>query len=337
MLTFKDNKKHYNGERLYNNLAPFKFSYGSRSSGKTYWYKREALREFINNKSKFIYMRRYLNEIDVIKDNFFNDIEHNDIGKNTKVSGYDIYYKDSHCGMFMSLAQYNKYKSKNLSEYNLIIFDEVLPEDEKYLHKSNYAYEPQACLNFYQTVARGFNKPIREEVKFVFISNALKTFNPFSYYFKYDVLLTQNAKFIERDFYVVENFANKLVNEEIKKTKFGRFISQVEYGNYALNNEFLLDNKSLIINNKDYHKKNAYVSIVFNNKIFTFFVQGNNRLVLTEDKTTNQKYLFSVMSGCNEPLLQASSSFKIIKKYYLQGLIKATNQETVTLLKLICE
>ncbi len=86
-----------------------------------------------------------------------------------------------------------RYKSVNMSDYNYIIFDEFLPEDDNYLKSSkNYHYEVNQILNLFQSVARGRGKAFREDVKVFFLANDVSVLNPYFDFFKIDKILEKN-------------------------------------------------------------------------------------------------------------------------------------------------
>lgn len=325
--------KYYSGDRILNTKANLLFSFGSRGSGKTYYWKKKLLDNFIDSGRKFIIMRRYKEEIKVLKNTFFDDIPDSGV----TVKGYDIFYKNKHCGKYLPLNAYTKYKSVNMSMYDFLMFDEILPEDGRYLNKLSYTYEPKILLNWYQSISRGYDAPIREDVRFICISNTIKTFNPYSSFFKFDKKLVSGATFINQGFVSVEVYENKQVNDVILKTAYGQFIKDTEYGEYALYNKFYQD-KNGCIANYPVDKKYKYITLKMNNKYYTFYKQKNSDLLLIK---TNENYkhlkVFNIYQGENEPFIIVDDIYKILKKYYNMSRLKAVNQETAEILRILFE
>lgn len=325
--------KFYNGDRILKTDANIIFSFGSRGSGKTYFWKSYLLNHFKKTGRKFFIMRRYIEELKVLKDTFFDDIPNNGVS----IKGFDIYIDDKHCGKYISLSQYTKYKSVNMSMYDYLMFDEILPDDGKYLNKNNYTYEPEVLLNWYQSIARGYDTPIRTDVRFICISNTIKTFNPYSCFYKFDKKLVAGATFINLKFVCVEVYENKEVNKDILESAYGQFIKDTEYGQYALYNKFYQDKNGLLI---DYNvnKKYRYITLKMDNKYYTLFKQKNNDLVLVKTNADfNHLKVFNVYQGEPEPYIIVDVTYKILKKYYNVSRLKAINQETGEILRLLFE
>ncbi len=264
----------YNGDKIFNNNSIFKIVCGNRSGGKTFYYKLKCVQHFLETGRKFVFMRRYITELDTIKDELFNDIqEYLDNEVYIEVKGYDIFINNHLAGKFVSLTSYAKYKSVNMSEYDIIVFDEFIPEDNMYLKsKINYCYEPEICMNFYQSVARGLNKSFREGVKFIFISNAISTSNPYFAYFKIQNRIWNNQKKFYKD--DVVSYEIVQIDTKIEETSLGKFLSNTNYGKYAMNNQFYLDKQFCI---KKELQKNAFCiyNISFNNKIYGVYRYDN--------------------------------------------------------------
>lgn len=312
----------YDGEKIYNLTSNFKFVVGNRSSGKTFFYKRKAIDNFIKNGRKFVLMRRYVTEIDIIKENFFKDLE---LFYNNKFSidvrGYDIFIDEVHCGKFISLSSVSKYKSINMSEYDLIIFDEFIPEDNRYINQNkNFNFEVESCLNIFQTIARGVGKNYREEVKFIFISNTISTSNPYFSYFGIDKLIWNGTK----KFYKHKFFSFEVVNIEnsVKSSEFGKFIANTNYGRYAIENEFFLDKNYMLFDKLPKDNKPLF-NIEVNDKIFTTF-QSKNHLYISKSVVNNCK-TFSLSNDGENPCLRGSLYYNILKKMILENRVYFCN------------
>lgn len=67
---------YYDGTKLLSYNALFSFIIGGRSIGKSYWFKRKAVKDFLKHGFQFIYVRRYKEELQKTIHSFFNDISH---------------------------------------------------------------------------------------------------------------------------------------------------------------------------------------------------------------------------------------------------------------------
>ena len=68
-------KTYYDGSTAISYNSLFTFCIGGRSIGKTYYFKRMAIKNFINKKKQFIYLRRYKEELQKTISSFFNDVK----------------------------------------------------------------------------------------------------------------------------------------------------------------------------------------------------------------------------------------------------------------------
>lgn len=232
------NSIYYNGNTLLGYNEPFMFCIGNRSTGKSFFYKSFCVKRFLNHNEKFIYLRRYDNELNKIK-TFFSDIAFKFPDVSFSVKGRSFYINDKLCGYAIPLSLAYKVKSVSFNDVGTIMYDEFLPENNRYIPD-----EFSMALNLYQSVARGGGKVIRDDVRFIFIGNHVSLLNP--YFEGLGARIYDNSKYIRGDGYVIEIFNNEEVSEIIKNSKVGRILFNNEYGNYALNGKFIDDNNQFI-------------------------------------------------------------------------------------------
>jgi hypothetical protein len=133
-------------------------------------------------------------------------------------------------------------------DVNKIIFDEFI------LDKGYYHYLTDEVNNFlelYETISRmRIDVETMEEVNPVrvfFLSNAITVSNPYFLYF--NMKINPHKRFqhfgSSKDM-LVELVANKEFIELKKQTRFGKIIDGTAYGNYAIENNFLRDDKTFI-------------------------------------------------------------------------------------------
>ena len=220
--------------------ALFNFVVGMRGVGKTYAFKRWAIRDFLKTGAEFIYVRRYAKEIEK-KDlsKFFTDIseEFPDVKLETK--GKQFFINGIYAGEAIALSTAKIKKSVPFPKVNKICFDEFI------LDKGVYHYLPDEVTNFlelYSTIARQ-----RDNVRVVFLSNALTVSNPYFTYFK--ITPPFGKKTIARaknDEILIEVIRDREFTEAAKKTRFGSIISGTAYGSYNMENEFYRDNRNFV-------------------------------------------------------------------------------------------
>lgn len=218
----------------YNTL--FNFIIGNRGAGKTYGFKKYAIKDFLKTGSQFIYLRRYKTELKTIK-TFFSDISQEFEGVEFDVKGNQFLINKEVAGWCIPLSTAKILKSTSFPKVNKICFDEFI------LDKGVYHYLPDEVVNFlefYETVARS-----RDNVRVWFLSNAITITNPYFNYFKISIPKNKKIKRVKEDI-LIEMVANEEFIKMKKNTRFGRLISDTQYGAYNIENEFLRDNNKFV-------------------------------------------------------------------------------------------
>ena len=220
----------------------FNFVVGMRGVGKTYSFKKWAIRDFLKTGAEFIYVRRYKTELrgkdGKFIEKFFDDMTMEFPDVKFKVKGLEFYINDTYAGQAIPLSTAKALKSVPFPNVNKICFDEFI------LDKGAYHYLPDEVTNFlelYSTIARQ-----RDNVRAVFLSNALTVSNPYFTYFR--LALPHGKKTIVRrsDEILLEVVKDVEFTETAQKTRFGSIIAGTEYGAYNMENEFFRDNRCFV-------------------------------------------------------------------------------------------
>lgn len=234
--------EYHNGAVVINNGRLLNFLLENRSTGKSYYWKRRAVKNFIEKGEMFMYIRRNKIDMDMSVPLFFDDIGHEFPNYTMETTGntFILVKKDGDeivkkpCGYFFNLAAGGRIKSMPLETVTLIIFDEFIPEDGKYLRPYDFGYEPRTILSIILTVARGYKKVIRDNVQCVCLANAVYEYNPYFAYF--GIKLNKTGVF-KNDKYYAHIKQNDSVAEAIKNSKVGSIIADTSYGGYAITNK----------------------------------------------------------------------------------------------------
>lgn len=321
---------YYNGDKILNNPQPFNFLLGNRGTGKSFYWKRYLIRKWLKDRKQFIYTRRYKSDLEKIIPTLFDDITPKFPDLKITTDKNIVYVNGEEAGYCISVSEFTKYKSSSFQEVETIMFDEFLPEDGKYLGgKTNPTLEPELCLNFYQTVARGYNKPIRDEVLFIFISNSVTINNPYFLYYNIDKKLSYDTKFYKGRGFNVEINKNESIAKEIGDSKFGQLIKGTKYEEYALGNEFYLDSKEFI---EDLAGNKRYLfTFIYNNMNFGLWKNKDGMYYLTDVIDKNCKNVYSLTEkdhNTNSVLLTSIDTyiFKQMRTAYAYGKIRFANQ-----------
>ena len=249
----------------------FNFVIGPRGAGKTYGAKKRIIKNFLKDGSQFVYLRRYETEMPSAQmRNFFSDVSqefpHTDfscLNSTMKING-------KIAGWYFPLSKGNMLKSIPFPNVTLIIFDEFI------INTGMVRYLPNEVVTFletYSTISRD------RDAQVLFLANSITFINPYFVYFNISMEKGQRTKLMKD--ISVELFENTEFTDHMKQTRFGRLISDTSYGNYAMENEFLLDTESFI--EKLPKDANCTAILRFGTTELGLYVVQGNRLFLSEN------------------------------------------------------
>lgn len=282
--------------------TPFVFSLGNRSIGKTFSITSYCVNRFLKKGKKFIYMRRYDADLKLVAPTFFDNIRPKyercsfEVDGNGK-TGTQFIINGQLAGITVALSCSTKYKSVNLGDFDTIFFDEFINVENDYLGE-----EVGLALSFYQSVARGFNRPIREEVKFIFVGNHVSLNNPYFRELKIRERIDVASRYcVDPDrAWVVEMTDNKEIADVISQSPFGKMIAKTKYGEYALKSQFYLDDNTFI--QKPTGNSNYICTLKHKDKnygVYDYYEDGNIYISRKYDKT--HTVCFSLTTNDHQP------------------------------------
>ena len=329
---------YYDYHALLTRNGTFNFVVGGRGLGKTYGAKKQAIKDYARRGDQFIYLRRYKSELSS-RHTFFADLMDDEyiksLGLEMRVNGNVAEARkmgdDSKgswkiMGYFIALSNALTQKSVAYPRVTKIIFDEFI------IQKGALHYLPdevKALQELYSTVDRW-----KDKTKVFFLANALSIMNP--YFVEYDIQPKQVDEWIVKgDGFLVAHFPEaSAFASAVYKTKFGSFIKDTEYSEYAISSVFA-DNSELMLRPKPDRAK-YYCTIETELGMFSvwmdmhdpevqkiiFYVQevrpAGNELILTtvfekmsEDKTYveyGDKILSALRSAFNHARVYFSSA-----------------------------
>lgn len=287
--------------------------------GKSYGAKKYVTNHFIKKNKQFVYIRRFKTELEeaLFKDKmpiWFDQIKKEFPG--VKLTNNKEVFKidDKIAGYAIPLSTSNILKSATFENVDTIIFDEFLLARTG----SGYHYLQNEIIQFaelLETIMR-----MRPNIKVFMLGNAISVSNPYFDFF--NLSLPYNSEFkVFRNGLIVVNYIKNLEYRKAKKeTIIGKLFEGTEYGRYAIDNEFLEDNKDFI------HKKTATSKFAFtinvnNNKYGVWIDYTNKYMFISNDYDPNFKLVFSFnKEDHNEDTillrLNNSSFLKSILEYY---------------------
>ena len=216
---------------------------GPRGDGKTFAAKEQAIRNAINRGEEFIYLRRYQKELES-RHTFFDDIRFKFPDHEFKVDGKRAMMKSPGdnkfvcIGYFVALSTSQQKKSVAFPKVSLIIFDEFL------IDKGAIRYIPQevkVLLDFLSTVDR-----YKDKTRIVMISNSVAIANPYFQEWSIRVKPGQEWWADKTGFVIAHFIKDHVFAQQVRQTRLGAFISETEYGKYAVDAEFSDNGDNLI-------------------------------------------------------------------------------------------
>lgn len=186
-----DEKDYYDGGRAVSYNCPITIACGTRSYGKTYWYKRRAIRRFIKQGTTSVYMRRYDEQLKSLlrkKNSFISDLLARDEfpGWELRQNGRVIEGKRE-CDKvfkpviyFTALSAYENEKSGHDAMTDSLIFDEFIKENKRVPYLDS---EVAALMNFWETIDRR-----EDRVRLYLLGNAADLVNP--YFLEWRITIT---------------------------------------------------------------------------------------------------------------------------------------------------
>lgn len=295
-------------KRLYNLIC------GVRGCGKTYCTTHLAIRDAIKQKKiTFVVIVRYKEDLLDIKNSWWVIVEHLFEGYSFYTLRKTIYCKDNKTGEvfaigeFIPLCEYARAKRTPRPYVKWIIFDEFLNEDGDYLKN-----EVDKFLNICDSIIR-----LRDNVRVILISNTISILNP---YFDYFGITRFNGRFTKglHDS-VIEFTDSEDFIKARKSTKFGKSVEDTDYGTFALDGRFMLDDMTNVMkpNGK---VKYMYSIVLDDNPINVNYVNGI--MYLSKNKDYQRKSFTPYVNDAkmyNSQLLDKQHTyFRQISKMFMQ-------------------
>lgn len=222
----------YNPDRDLSYNALLYFIIGYRGVGKTYGWKVWAVNRFFKTGEKFIYLRRFKEEVngDDLK-TFFTQIQDDPKMKAHEfaVDGRQFYVDGQHCGQASYLTIQQSKKSVTYDDYCTIIFDEFIIEKGYQHYLPN---EPLKLYNYMDTVFRH-----RENCRCVCLANAINWSNPYFTFFKF-VPMDAGYQMVQDGTVLLNIYVNEQYKEFRGKSKFARMVAGTSYDSMAMQNKF---------------------------------------------------------------------------------------------------
>lgn len=269
----------------------FNFIIGNRGGGKTYGFKKRAIDNYLKKGSQFVYVRRYDTEFDHIE-TFFDDISEAYPELEFKVKDGKFFINDEIAGWYIALTKAILLKSVPFPGVTMIGFDEFIIETGVYHYLKN---EVRLFLDLYSSIARD-----RDVIVF-FMANAITITNPYFIYFNINLPYGKKIKsYKAKNETLIELVEDAELIEEKKQTRFGKLISNTDYGAYAIENKFLLDDKKFI-EKKTPESKNTF-SFIYRGVRYGVWDDFNaGKQFVSEDYDPSNKLIYTITLEDHSP------------------------------------
>ena len=306
---------------------------GERGVGKTYSCKKFCIKDFIKNGNQFVYLRRYETELKESCDGFFDGLI-----KNHEFDGYEFKVvrrkkttvfmcEDVVMGFGMTLSTASQLKSKEFPQVKNLIYDEFIIDKGVYHYLQN---EVHSFLDICETLFR-----LRDFRAFL-LGNAINRTNPFFNYFKIDMPYNSSIKTYKNGSVLICYIKNEAYRETKRKTRFGQLIDGTEYGRYAIDNQWLHENKSFV--GKRPEKAKFYFTLRYGKDMYGIWCDPNtSKIYISHSYDPSCPIIFTLSpDDHNEKTrlisIRRSDFFKNIIEHYRMGLLVFENQNIKNLL-----
>ncbi len=317
-----------NCDFLYTYNCMFNQILGPRGHGKTYWGKKRVIKNFLKSGEEFIYLRRRVKELDMAKENIYQDIIRNQEFKDHEImyNKFGYYMVDGEiAGYPMALSDSMYRKGNSFANVYTILFDEYTIDER--LNQRYLKNEIQQFLTFYDTIDRK-----EDRVKVFFLGNSYSFLNPYTSYWKMKMpkpgKVTRSA---DKNCLVYNDFDEEFMKDQLNTT-FGSMVEGTTYGNMSLNNMFINDNYEFI------EKKTGQCSYCFGLKhegeyygVWANYASG--LLYVSKDIEPTSKLIYSITMDDHTPntlLIGRNKSVGFLRMFtdsFAQGHMRFDNME----------
>ena len=230
----------YDKQQLLSHNKILNMVLSNRGGGKTFHFTRWAIDDFKKTGKQTVWVRRYGTELTdeekgiLVKNRFFDAVKDFYPDDELKIEGSSGLVNGEVAIVFVALSTSRQMKSVNFPNVNKIIFDEfIITEGRNGYLKA----EVEVFLDLYETVAR-----LRDNVRAILLANSISIVNPYFLFFN----IKPTGRFTVKGQVCIEMFTDAEFIAKKKATRFGQLVEGTRYGDYAIENKWLLDNNTFI-------------------------------------------------------------------------------------------
>ena len=320
----------YNGQKLLslmdlNKQKPEIFiSTSNRSAGKTTYFGKMVVDNFLKQGKKFGLLYRYAYEIAGVADKFFSDIrglffpnfimtaEAREKDTFTELFIEEAGKENSKrsCGYALALNKADNIKkcSHLLSDTSILLFDEFQTESGQYATN-----EVQKLQSIHTSLARGNGEQVRY-LPVILISNFVSLLNPYYTALHISERLQQDTNYLRGEGWVLEQGFNDSASKAQKESAFNRAFGETAYNKFSAEKFYLNDNKSFV---KKMTGRNSYImTLKYDGEYFGFRFYTDSRILYistSADLTSPKKYACRLEDMDEETNLVSTIPLYVVK------------------------
>ena len=314
----------YDKQQLLSHNKIMNMVLSNRGGGKTFCMTRWAIDGYKKTGEQCVWVRRYKSELDemLAKDKFFDAVREYYPDDELKIDGNFGLINGNVAIYFVALSTSRQLKSNNYPFVNKIIFDEFIIDKGKVTYLKN---EVEVFLDLYETVAR-----MRDNVRAVLLANSVTVVNP--YFLFWNIKPNPKKRFTVKGQVCVELFTDSDFIEKKKKTRFGQLVDGTRYGNYAIDNKWLLDNDTFVMSKTP--EAEFMLGIKYIGIMYGFWVDYNQGLIFVNRQFDPSSYSLYCLTkddhDANLLLIKSLSESKRIKQIvfaFQNGLLRFSDMQ----------
>lgn len=306
---------------------------GNRSIGKTTWFNRYCVKDFLKRHKKFCLVYRWNYELSDCSDKFFKDIQRlffptHEITEKRRANNIfvELFLDGQSCGYCVTLNNADALKkfSHLLCDVDKMVFDEFQSENTHYCPN-----ELNKLLSIHTSIARGNGEQVRR-VPLYMLSNTVSIINPYFLSLGISDRLKNDTKYLKGDGFVLEqSFIEEVANAQLNSA-FNRAFKNENYVAYASQNVYLNDDDAFI--DKPTGSSSYVCTIKQNDNEYAIRMYYDNDLYYMDKKIDDDykvKLAFNAQSHEDRYIMVGTSSpyALMLKSIFERGRLRFKNQE----------
>lgn len=320
-----------------------------RGKGKSFQVKKYIVDKYKKKKEKFLYLRRYENELKNVfeksdlKDeknefDFFNNIKHLFPNVNLKSKNRKFYYNDVCFGLAKRITEYQDLKSSDFTDITTIIIDEYFIEPGR---RSYLPSEGMILMNLFDTVARNRD---RNKIRIFILGNSVPDLelSPLFLFFNLSLPFNKTIKTFKNNLIALEYSKNSNFSKQRSNTFIGELAKGTPYDDYAVQNKIINKNNDFIAKKSKYAK--FRFSFIFKGQSYGVWISSKEGRIYISKDISDLRYQYALTledQSINTMLVKGCrnfahwrfliDNFKLANIYYESNKLKQNAMEAFKL------